>query len=412
MDNNKYLNIGIIWESSDWGGVDSYLYYLISSWPNNNDKFTIISNKNNKGLDRLKKLFNSQYKVEYIYYKNDRKLLGFFKYINYLLNPMITLLRFIFMIYKFKKILKPNQYDVILTQYGGYPGTYDMSASIIATNFLKIPVCSAVIHHAPKKPQIFMTNFSILIDRLVAKTLSSLIFVSNATKKITKKNTYLLENENDLHPLTIKNGIPNNPIVFANNDDLLIGDKKLNKFLLNIGILGRVEHAKGQEDLIFAINSLDDAIREKIHVYIIGSGSNLKNLIALSERLKLTKYITFTGFVRGDSRSIISKLDIVIVTSRFYEGFGLTIAEAIEAGKPFITTNVGALKDFKNKKLGLHIDPGRPDLIASAIENLVSDFKKDISTSNINIYSSLNMSQIYRDHFLQKLHIHHEKVNK
>ena len=63
-----------------------------------------------------------------------------------------------------------------------------------------------------------MTNFSILIDRLVAKTLSSLIFVSNATKKITKKNTYLLENENDLHPLTIKNGIPNNPIVFANND--------------------------------------------------------------------------------------------------------------------------------------------------------------------------------------------------
>ena len=49
------LKIAIVWEQKEWGGVDSYLSYMINSWPNDQDSFVIFYNKQNKGAIRLKK---------------------------------------------------------------------------------------------------------------------------------------------------------------------------------------------------------------------------------------------------------------------------------------------------------------------------------------------------------------------
>ena len=61
------LKITIIWESQVWGGVDNYLFYLLQNWPNKKDKFTIISNSRNKGLENFKSIISDQIEIKYIY---------------------------------------------------------------------------------------------------------------------------------------------------------------------------------------------------------------------------------------------------------------------------------------------------------------------------------------------------------
>ena len=59
------LKIAIVWEQKEWGGVDSYLSYMINSWPNDQDSFVIFYNKQNKGAIRLKKILKNDVDVSF-----------------------------------------------------------------------------------------------------------------------------------------------------------------------------------------------------------------------------------------------------------------------------------------------------------------------------------------------------------
>lgn len=99
--------------------------------------------------------------------------------------------------------------------------------------------------------------------------------------------------------------------------------------------VSRLEYKKkGQDLLIEAVAKL----KGRIEVDFIGEGDGLAYLSDLSKSLRVEQYVHFLG---KKTQSFISEnlkdYDLFVQPSR-YEGFGLTVAEAMAAGVPVLVT--------------------------------------------------------------------------
>jgi glycosyltransferase involved in cell wall biosynthesis len=142
---------------------------------------------------------------------------------------------------------------------------------------------------------------------------------------------------------------------------------------LLVGIVGRIQPYKGHEDLVFALSRLDPDVRARLKLLIIGSGDSaeMARLQRLADRLGVRDQVRFPGYLPGDPVDLIAQLDLLVIATRSFEGFGLTLAEAFLAGTPILTTRVGAIPEFVNETNGVLVNPGSPQEIADALESFV-----------------------------------------
>jgi glycosyltransferase involved in cell wall biosynthesis len=78
---------------------------------------------------------------------------------------------------------------------------------------------------------------------------------------------------------------------------------------------------------------------------IVGSGDQIKAK-RLAQYLGISHNVVFTGFVADDLlKKLYAICDVFVSTSRL-EGFGLTIVEAMAAGKPVVARHAGALPEL------------------------------------------------------------------
>ncbi len=150
------------------------------------------------------------------------------------------------------------------------------------------------------------------------------------------------------------------------------GTKKIRKSLL---YLGRVDKRKGVDFLIDAIALMTER-DDSIKLFICGAGKDLKKLKKAVEARGLRDNITFLGFV-GDHEvnEWLNKVECVVVPSIF-EGFGITVIEAMSAGTPVIATNVDGIRGIIDEgEDGLLVEYGDAESLARAIANLLEDSK-------------------------------------
>jgi glycosyltransferase involved in cell wall biosynthesis len=94
-------------------------------------------------------------------------------------------------------------------------------------------------------------------------------------------------------------------------------------------------------------------------------------------------------------------MDIVIVPSRF-EGFGLTAAEAMAAGKPVIASGCFGLEEIVvNKKTGLLFTPGNFSDLAEKLEWLIGS---PVLCTNLGIQGKKRVESVFgMDKFTVKI---------
>ena len=128
-----------------------------------------------------------------------------------------------------------------------------------------------------------------------------------------------------------------------------------------VGIIGRIEDAKGQKILIEALEKLKDL---KIKVLIIGHTMDeeyLKNLKRYTKDLGLEEKVIFTGFTKEVERHL--KLCDVTVLATQNETFGLVVVESMINKVPVIATNNGGpLEIIDDQKDGILFDRTAGDL--------------------------------------------------
>ena len=376
------MNIVIFYEQADWGGADSHLVELINNWPEAKDKFLILYNSGNPGIKRIKKNLkkNTKVKLKKINLLSYSSIITNFKnsYFYHLIKIFLYILRpFLFYVsylqinIYLKKIIL--DYDIIMANNGGYPASWGSLAAVVAAKNNNFKSIVLLIHHAANKYSPLMVNFEKYIDKLVLNSCNKIIFVSNASKNKFLENRNINDDKNKM--LVIHNQFQFK-IMKKNN---IIIDKmnnyRDNKNQLLFGILGRIEKYKGHDDLINGIALLEKEFYKKIKILIIGSGkdkevSRLKKLI---NKKNLNDNFIFTGFLDFESREIISNLDLLFMLTKDFEGFGLTLLEAIEVKTSFISTNVGGVSEFINSNVGVLIPPESPVKIPKNIKNFIDN---------------------------------------
>ncbi len=109
------------------------------------------------------------------------------------------------------------------------------------------------------------------------------------------------------------------------------------------------------------------------HLVCVGPyGWSSRDLTGLIDRLGLTPYVHFTGYVPFEDLPTIYNLGELFVFPSLYEGFGLPVVEAMACGTPVVTANSSSLGEIAGDA-ALTVDPSSVDELAEAIRVLALD---------------------------------------
>ena len=145
--------------------------------------------------------------------------------------------------------------------------------------------------------------------------------------------------------------------------------------LFKIVQVSRLMHEKkGQHILIQAVNKLIRQGYNQIRLDFIGDGSSCKYLESLVKELDIKEYVRFLG--NKDQSYIYEHLcDYnLFVQPSIYEGFGLTVTEAMAAKIPvLVSEKQGPLEIIDNGKYGYSFKNKDIDDCAAKIELFLND---------------------------------------
>jgi glycosyltransferase involved in cell wall biosynthesis len=138
-----------------------------------------------------------------------------------------------------------------------------------------------------------------------------------------------------------------------------------------IGMAAVLEERKGHRFLLEAARRLK-VQGYQIQYCLAGEGSLRKSLEETATRLGLKDEVHFLGFV-SDMPAFLSKVDICILPS-LLEGLGVSVLEAMAAGKAVIASRVGGLPELViDSVTGLLVAPRDIEGLANAISTLAGD---------------------------------------
>lgn len=155
---------------------------------------------------------------------------------------------------------------------------------------------------------------------------------------------------------------------------------------LNIGdwvsFVGRVSEEKGIYEFIECAK-----LNPKIPFKVAGSIDD--SFIMPTD---LPNNIEFVGFLKNDElNDFYIKSRIIVVPSKWYEGFPNVILRGMLFKKPIITTNIGAMQSIiEDGKDGLLISPGCVNELSEAVSNLYYDSNKCINMGGYGFEKATN----------------------
>lgn len=233
--------------------------------------------------------------------------------------------------------------DVVHVQYMA-PG----ALPIIAARLAGVKAVFATVHQ-PWTPS--HGKFSKLILRTASQLCTRFIAVSVNAEKSWFGNGRLFNENNPLklqpRHFTIYDSVDTERIrniVSTVNYVLLKQRLLIPEGIPVIGVVSRLRIEKGIDILIDAFNQLVNE-GTLAHLLIVGKGPDESKLRAQVSNNVLNSSITFYGEADWETAmQLMAIMDIVVVPSRF-EGFGLTAAEAMAAGKPVVASDIFGLKE-------------------------------------------------------------------
>ncbi|MFH0734502.1 MAG: glycosyltransferase [bacterium] len=251
-------------------------------------------------------------------------------------------------VFKLRRIIKEFKPDIL---HAHYATSYGLLAFLSGFKPYILSVWGSDINDFPTRNKLFPYVLKFLLSRAALVCATSYDLAEN-TNKYYKKNITII-------PFGIDTEIFK-PIFKAEN-------------VKYIGIVKTLEINYGVEYLIRAF-SLIKKIRKDFDykLLIVGGGSLLNQLKALTEELGISSETEFTNYIEYKQvHKYHQKLTIGIYPS-FKESFGVAIAETMACGGAVIASNVGGIKEIVSHNInGLLVDPMDVNQIANYILYLI-----------------------------------------
>jgi alpha-1,3-mannosyltransferase len=145
--------------------------------------------------------------------------------------------------------------------------------------------------------------------------------------------------------------------------------------------IGRLSPNKRIDMLIEVVNLLKKDMPD-VKLYVAGSEwkDERKKLEAMVSEKKLERNVIFTGEVSEKEKlSLLSRAELFVSASE-YEGFGISVVEAMAAGLPVVLNNIEAFKNLvNNRKSGFLTDFSKPEIAKKLILKLKNQNLSGIS---------------------------------
>lgn len=131
--------------------------------------------------------------------------------------------------------------------------------------------------------------------------------------------------------------------------------------------IGRIAKRKG---IAFLIRSMPLVVRTIPNVQLLvgGKGNHLEKMKSLVRQLDLERNVTFLGFVPDDQLNTLYNQARCVVVPSIFEGFGITVIEALAAGTRVVGTDVDGIREILNSgEYGRLVPYGNHRAMADAI---------------------------------------------
>lgn len=161
------------------------------------------------------------------------------------------------------------------------------------------------------------------------------------------------------------------PPVSQNNTENILKDKMGFAKSPVIGTISRLSPVKGLRYLLFAMKDLLKEIPEA-QLLLVGDGPSKSFLVELAGKLGIEKNVFFAHSTT-DIQRFLAIIDVFVFYS-LKEGLGLSLLEALAAGKPCVASNVGGVSSIiEDGVSGILVPPKDTHMLKEAITKVLSD---------------------------------------
>jgi len=138
--------------------------------------------------------------------------------------------------------------------------------------------------------------------------------------------------------------------------------------------VGRLVYEKGFQLALEALPGVIDQV-ENVRFLVAGSGTHEDELKAQAQRLGLSEYGSFLGWIGDDVLHSLYRIADLCVVPSIYEPFGLVALEAMASGCPCIVADTGGLREVVpvGERVGLRFNGGDAVHLGVMIERLLVD---------------------------------------
>lgn len=219
-----------------------------------------------------------------------------------------------------------------------------------------------------------------------------------------QKNFYLKDGYKENKLIVIDNPISN---VFFSRE---LTDKK-NQIIY----YGRISQEKNIETIIYSFAKLiqEDQFKDYLLI-IIGKSEKpsyiekLKNLA--EEKNIMNKIIWKDALPQKDLLKDLKKSKLSILSSKWYETFGLVVVESIMAGTPILVADIGAIKETANRYGGELFSCQKKDSLYEKMKNYILNYQYNFTNFLDHRTKILKIIEQQNKQYLEKLkHIYEEK---
>ncbi len=174
----------------------------------------------------------------------------------------------------------------------------------------------------------------------------------------------------------------------ARVDGTLAEQERTKKVLKNYGLsaqgyvlaVGTLEPRKNIARLIDAYGKLDETIRNKYPLVVVGKKS-------WSSELPQTKGVILTGYVDDADLPYLYANSRCYVMPSLYEGFGLPVLEAMASGAPVICSNRSSLPEIGGEEVHYIEDPLDVESIRVVLAHVLESDPEELLTVAKNAYA-------------------------
>ena len=130
---------------------------------------------------------------------------------------------------------------------------------------------------------------------------------------------------------------------------------------------------KGIDTLLEALSMLRDL---DWNLTVAGDNTvdarHVRRLKKIIRREGMVDRVRFTGILTGYALSQTYMMADIFVFPTKYEAYGISLAEAMHLGLPYVASRVGGVKEITQNR-GLLVDPGKVGALAHALRRMISD---------------------------------------